>query len=194
VTLLRLRAAGRSAVAVQRERRRLARDLHDGVVQELGWIRSALARGASADEVLPAADRAMAELRAAMSALTGDADESLAVALGREVHVVGERYDLALGLSLDHAVAVPVTHREALVRIAREAVVNAGRHSGGATVDVTLSPGRLVVCDDGSGYDPAYEKQVGFGLTSMRERADAIGARLTVTSTPRHGTCVEVTW
>ena len=180
--------------AVQAERRRLARDLHDGVVQELGWIRAALARGASAEEVRPAADRAMAELRQAIAALTSTPDESLATAVGRAVSEVADQFDRPIGVTLDDSVVVPPQSRRDLVRIAREAVVNAARHSGGTRVDVTLAAGRLTVSDDGSGFDPAYGRPGGFGLTSMRDRADAIGATLTVTSAPGQGTCVEVTW
>jgi signal transduction histidine kinase len=185
---------GQAALAVVGERQRLARDLHDGVVQELGWIRSAVARGAPADAVSAAADRALAEARRALTALTESPDEPLAAAVGRAVCEVGDRYDIPVRLSLDDSVEVSAGHREELVRVAREAVVNAARHSGSPTVRVTLSAGRLSVGDDGDGFDTAYGRPGGFGLTSMRERADAIGAALTITSAPGHGTCVEVTW
>ena len=107
---------------------------------------------------------------------------------------MGDRYDVPVRLALDESAEVPSAHREDLVRLAREAVVNAARHSGSRTVRVTLSHRRLTVGDDGGGFDPAYGRPGGFGLTSMRERADAIGAALTITSAPGHGTCVEVTW
>jgi signal transduction histidine kinase len=185
---------GQAALAVARERQRLARDLHDGVVQELGWIRSAVDRGAPADAVSAAADRALAEARRALTTLTESSDESLAVVVGRVASEVGDRYDVPIRLALDESAEVPSAHREDLVRLAREAVVNAARHSGSPTVQVTLSHRRLTVGDDGGGFDPAYGRPGGFGLTSMRERADAIGAALTISSAPGHGTCVEVTW
>ena len=182
------------ARAVEAERRRLARDLHDGALQELGWVRSALLRGATAAELLPAVDRAMAELREAIAATAADPDEPLAFALTRAVLGVGDRLGVPITMTLDEAVVVEPEVRDGLVGVAREAVTNAARHSGSPTVQVTLSDRRLTVVDDGSGFDPAYEQPGGFGLTSMRERADAIGAALTITSAPGNGTCVEVTW
>jgi signal transduction histidine kinase len=183
-----------AAVAVSAERRRLARDLHDGVVQELGWIRSAVAGSHTVPGVGAAADRALAEARRALTALTQDPDEPLASAVGRAVCEVGDQYDVPIHLSVDKSVEVPVVHREELVRVAREAAVNAARHSGSSTISVTLSQGRLTVGDQGRGFDPAYRRAGGFGLTSMRERAEAIGAALTITSVLGNGTCVEVTW
>jgi signal transduction histidine kinase len=118
----------------------------------------------------------------------------LASAVGRAVCEVGDQYDVPVRLAVDDSVEVSALHREELVRVAREAAVNAARHSGSAAIRVTLSQGRLTVGDDGRGFDPAYQRNGGFGLTSMRERADAIGAALNITSAPGHGTCVEVTW
>lgn len=187
--------AAQAEVAVEAERRRLARDLHDGVVQELGWIRSELARGPERSPTLmAAADRTLAEARRALTALTMPPDEPLASAVQRAVGEVGDRYDVPVRLLLDDSVRVPARHREELVRVAREAVVNAARHSGSPSVTVTLSAGVLTVGDVGRGFDPAYGRHGGFGLTSMRERADAIGAVLRITSAPGRGTCVEVTW
>ena len=192
---IRLGERNRRAIAraVEAERRRLARDLHDGVLQELGWVRSALLRGAPTAELLPAVDRAMTELREAIAAKAAP-DEPLAVALTRAVLGVGDRLRVPITLTLDEAVVVAPAVRDGLVGVAREAVTNAARHSGSSTVRVTLSHRQLTVGDDGGGFDPAYERAGGFGLTSMRERADAIGAALTITSAPGHGTCVEVTW
>ena len=89
------------ARAVEAERRRLARDLHDGALQELGWVRSALLRGATAAELLPAVDRAMAELREAIAANASAPDEPLAVALTRVVLEVGDRLGVPITLTLD---------------------------------------------------------------------------------------------
>jgi signal transduction histidine kinase len=190
----RSRAAARLILVREAERRRLARDLHDGALQELGWVRSALLRGATAGELLPAVDRAMAGLHDAIAAKTSAPDEPLALALTRAVHGVGDRLGVPITLTLDEAVVVAPAVRDELMGVAREAVTNAARHSGSPTVQVTLSDGRLTVGDDGHGFDPTYGRPGGFGLTSMRERADAIGAALTITSAPGHGTCVEVTW
>ena len=189
-----------AAVAVDAERRRLARELHDGVVQELGYIRSEAARvvdpppaGAVA-RIGAAADRALDEARRAISALASSPDEGLASAVRRAASEVGDRYDVPVSLSLDEAVTVAPPAREALVRIAREAVANAARHAGAPAVSVTLAPGRLCVEDEGRGFDPAHGRHGGFGLTSMRERAEAIDALVRIDSRPGRGTRVQVTW
>ena len=141
-----------------------------------------------------AADRALAEARRAVNALASMPDEALAVALGRAASEVGDRYDVAVELDLDDQIVVPPQRREALVRIAREAVSNAARHAQTASVLVWLQDGCLVVEDEGRGFDVSRGRAGGFGLTSMRERAAAIGAAVSVTSVPGQGTRVEVTW
>jgi signal transduction histidine kinase len=73
---------------------------------------------------------------------------------------------------------------EAFSRIVREAITNAGHHAGATTVRVSLDdddPQALEVADDGRGFDADAETS-GFGLTSMRERAAAVGASFTVES------------
>ncbi len=86
--------------------------------------------------------------------------------------------------------------REALLRIACEAVTNAARHGRSDVVRVELSAGRplrMRISDAGVGFDPDAAPGPGhFGLTSMRERASALGGRLSVASAPGRGTEVEV--
>jgi signal transduction histidine kinase len=190
-----------AALAVQSERRRLARDLHDGVVQELGYIRSESKRSghpmAEADVVTrigAAADRALDEARRAINALVVNPDDGLAAAVKRATCEVGDRYDVPVTLHLDESVEVGLDMREALVRIAREAVANAARHARTPTIAVTLSHGCLEVADRGRGFDPSRGRVGGFGLTSMRERAAAIDAAVLVESSPGDGTRVRVSW
>ena len=93
---------------------------------------------------------------------------------------------------------VPLATREALVRISREAVANAVRHGSAGQVRLTLSRAddlRLTVSDDGCGFDPgarARTPAAGFGLVSMRERAEALGGTLAVVSAPGAGTTIDV--
>lgn len=190
-----------AALAVQSERRRLARDLHDGVVQELGYIRAESKRAADrANEpefvarVSAAADRALDEARRAINALVVSPDDGLAAAVQRASCEVGDRYDVPVTLSLDESVCVTPDMREALVRIAREAVANAARHARTPSIAVTLSEGCLEVADWGRGFDPQRGRVGGFGLTSMRERAAAIDAAVVVESAPGDGTRVRVAW
>ena len=85
--------------------------------------------------------------------------------------------------------------REQLLRIVREAVTNAGCHAGADLVRVQFTNGgplHLRVEDDGVGFDPGATDGEGFGLMTMRERAEAIGAEFAVVSSIGRGTSVEV--
>jgi signal transduction histidine kinase len=186
----------RTGIAVEAERRRLARDLHDGVVQELGFIRAQAARTDVPIVIASAADRAMFETRRAIAALVDQTDEPLAALLVDVAHEVGERFDVEVVVEVDGPVPeVEPTTREALVRVAREAVINAARHSGTkGPVRVVLQAGRLTVSDTGCGFDENDHTGGGFGLVSMRERAAEVGATVRLDSVPGAGTTVEVSW
>ena len=82
--------------------------------------------------------------------------------------------------------------REALVRVAREAVSNAARHGGAGevTLALELAQRRLVVADDGCGFDPGAGRR-GHGITSMRERIEGLGGTFSISSSPGAGTRVE---
>jgi signal transduction histidine kinase len=117
--------------AILNERRRIARDLHDGVAQELSFIARRLRRALPdvrnprlADQILRAAERGLDESRRAIAALTRPLDEPLDVVLAHEIGDVAERNETILALSLERGVHVEPDLREALLRIAREAVVN----------------------------------------------------------------------
>ena len=196
--------AARADLAVVEDRRRLARELHDGVVQELSWIKSearVLSRegGDTVQSILDASDRALDEARAAVDALGRDADEPLGYALHRSARDVAERHGARVVVELDDAVRADQHQRHALARIVREAVGNALRHGGADCVRVTLEAtptgGRLVVQDDGRGFDvEAASYDGGYGLTSMRDRARRLPGVCVVVSEPGSGTTVEVTW
>jgi signal transduction histidine kinase len=100
-----------------------------------------------------------------------------------------------LDLELSRGVHVDGDTREALVRIACEAVANAARHGRARVVRVVLEQGVHVhfrIVDDGIGFEPAAPHAGRFGLISMRERAEAVGGSLRVHSAPGAGTAVEV--
>jgi signal transduction histidine kinase len=177
-----------SYVAVLEERRRLARDLHDGLAQELAFIASE-ATGA----VAAAAERALDESRRAIAALTRPIDEPLAVALGQAAEEVAGRVGTSLDLSVEPAASVTPATREALIRIVREAVTNAARHGRARRVHVSLRSGLLRIDDDGEGCDcRAALASPGFGLVSMRERAELVGGTFAFLSAPGIGSTVEV--
>jgi signal transduction histidine kinase len=177
-------------VAVLDERRRLARDIHDGLAQELAYI-AAESRG----ELALAAQRALDESRRAIAALTRPVDEPVAVALAQAAEDVAHRWGTRVRVLIEQSAEVDADQREELVRIVREAVTNAARHAGTEEVRVEIGGGtsfRLRVVDSGRGFDPDTQRR-GHGLISMGERARALGGTLAVRSRHGAGTEVEVT-
>ena len=189
-------------VAVLEERRRIARDLHDGLAQELAFMAAqgrALAEqptGERAELVAGAAQRALDESRRAIAALTRPLDEPLEASVAQCAEEVCGRFDAALVLDVDAGLSADGDTREALLRILREALSNALRHGAARRVTVRLrgpAPLRLQVEDDGTGFDPATASSAGrFGLVSMRERAESLGGTFAVGRRPTGGTTVEV--
>jgi signal transduction histidine kinase len=187
--------AGKLATdAAARERRRIARDLHDGVAQELAYIqrRAARLQGLPGAEIAGAAERALLDSRWAIEHLARPPDEPLDRVLARHASVIAARSGVEVSFSASGTVEAGPEVREALVRILGEAVANA-RHGNATRVHVSLSsePLRLRVIDDGAGFD-AGAGAPGFGLGGMRERAALVGARLRVRSGPGAGTEVAV--
>ena len=184
-----------AAAAAYEERRRMARDLHDGLAQDISFIASQSYRldGERRPEVAAlirqAANRALDESRHAITALTSPVDEPLAKSLVRTVDELASRAGARAEFDLDRDVTASIAAREAIVRIAGEAVNNSVRHGGARTINVSLRCDnglRLTVCDDGSGFGD-NDGNAGFGITSMRERAEALGGRLAIETLPDGG-------
>jgi signal transduction histidine kinase len=195
--------SAQTRVAVLEDRRRLARELHDGVVQELGYIRGesfGIDRDSGLrDRILGACDRALDEARGAVEALGRSADEPLSFVLHRSARQVADRYGGRVVVDLDDAVVANPEQRHALVRITREAVSNAIRHGAASCIQIRLTRTqdgrRLVVEDDGMGFELAgLSGAAGYGLVSMRERAAGLPGAFAIASTPGQGTTVEVSW
>ena len=195
--------------AVQ-ERQRLARDLHDSVSQALYAIVlniAAAQRIGGADptrleailrDAQALAEAGLAEMRALIFELRPEflSQEGLVAALHRQAAAVQARHQLSI--TVDAAVepeAAPAT-KEALYRIAQEALNNIAKHAGARAVVITLeaSTGELVlrVRDDGRGFDAAKSFPGHLGLHSMRERAASVGAVIVISSAPGHGTEVTI--
>jgi signal transduction histidine kinase len=191
--------------AVLDERRRIARDLHDGLAQELAFIvrrsKRTVERGIQESDITQianAAERALDESRRVIATLTRPLDEPLDVVLSEAVKGVADRVGTTVALALEPGVHVEPDVREALVRIAREAVTNAARHGDASLVRVELENGNgltLRIVDDGRGFDHSATRRRrtgGFGFTSMADRVRAIGGVLHVNSVRGTGTTVEV--
>jgi signal transduction histidine kinase len=183
------------------ERRRIARDLHDGLAHELAFIASKAHRSSatSADpdarELAGAADRALDEARRAITVLSSTAPQSLVTAVTQTAEDLGARLDLQVQLDLAADVDAPPAVTEHVLRIVREAITNSANHGHPNCVTVSLRKDdgvRLVITDDGCGFDVDSASGSGFGLLSMRERAASIGAGFVLVSAPTRGTRIEV--
>lgn len=195
-----------AAAAVQAERRRMARELHDGVAQELAYIvsqASSLARNeppaGPLRSIALAGERALIDSRRSILTLTSPEPGTLRAALADQATQWAERAGLKLDLAVDDDVTTSPEMRHAILRIVQEAISNAVRHSGATKIMVSLSArdGAVTVriSDDGRGLgaQPHPEQMLrGFGLVSMAERAEAFGGQLRLQSEPGRGTVVEV--
>jgi signal transduction histidine kinase len=190
-----------SEAAVLRERQRLARELHDGLAQELAYI-SAQAQQLSGERaaergraIARSADRALRESRYAISALMEPPEGSVDAML-RQAALDAVRGRATVEVDVHGDAKVAPEAREALRRIVAEAARNAVRHGGASRIDVTLwCPGELMLCvsDNGRGFNPQADVKPGsYGLVTMRERAEALGGLLEIRSAPGGGATVEV--
>ncbi len=189
-----------SAAAVLEDRRRMARDLHDGLAQELAYIsRNLDADGSSTEDagrrLHMAVERAQFELRSAISALAPPGGQAVGAVLAQAASQTAERCRIGLDLDIVPDVRLSPTRAEALVRVACEAITNAAKHSGAARVTLRLerdgSLVRMHIADRGCGFDTSVPGG-GFGLVSMRERIRSVGGELRIKSGPGRGSEVEV--
>jgi signal transduction histidine kinase len=202
---LRLELQG---AAIERERLRVAAEVHDGLAQDLALAVRELAFLAT-DPPERDAQGSRDRLRAAVTSahkVVRDrlVDLSTSLPLGgvrTAVEEVCERFSqrgLPVRLTVEAApVDTPPAVTAALVRVLSEALANAVKHAGAATVDVRLSaePGAiaLLVADDGSGFDPDGDAGGGnghLGLSLMRSRASEAAGELEIRSAPGAGTTV----
>ena len=187
------------------EHQRIARDLHDTVIQRL------FATGMSLQGVLnlvsgPAADRVaravddldatITEIRTTIFGLRHSGDDTNSVRaqvlelVGESAVHLGFRPRVALDGPVDTAVTPGVADH--LLPVVREALSNVARHAQATTAEVVVRAGEdveLTVLDDGVG--PPSEPRAGSGLRNMAERAEALGGTFEVTPRPTGGTCLQ---
>jgi signal transduction histidine kinase len=198
------------SLATNEERQRLAREIHDGVAQELvmvGYgIDNALATlpdeaGQTAEELRQLrgeVTRVITELRLSLFELRSEVDRhgGLAAAIAEYARTVGQSAGLRVHLSLDESTArLPAATEAELLRIAQEAITNARKHAGAANLWVTCAVdppyAQIEVSDDGQGI--AEQRPDGrYGLAIMAERAERIRGRLEIKPRPPTGTTVAV--
>ncbi len=196
------------ALATVEERRRLAREIHDGIAQEvasLGYVVDDLSARASDPQtredlatLRSELTRIVSELRLSIFDLRTDVQPAsgLGAALTSYVRSVGTGSSLTVHLVLDEsAYRLPIEAETELLRVAQEAITNARKHARARNLWVTcrVDPPRafLRVADDGTGLGSARPDS--FGLEIMRERAARLGASLTVRNRVGGGTVIEVT-
>jgi PAS domain S-box-containing protein len=206
----RLRELARRLMETEEtERRKLNRELHDRVAANLSAaslglnvVRSQLPAqdAAAARERLGALEKLLAETvrqaRDLMAELSPPAleDYGLLAALQAHAEVLEARSGLEVSVSGSDPDPRPALAVEtALFRIAQEALSNVLKHAGVSRAQIELAGARLTIRDAGRGFDPgAGAAAPSWGMRTMRERAEAIGASLSVESAPGSGTRVTV--
>jgi PAS domain S-box-containing protein len=201
------------ALAALRERERVARELHDGLAQLLGFVRlqAEAARGllrrdpttaeAYLSRLANSALDAHGEVRAFITGSASGPGVGWLAAIAASTRRTGEDAGLDVELRVspdldDDALAEPVAAH--LIRIVQEALHNVRKHARASRVTVTVDADdawvAVVVADDGAGLaDPAASTtDTGFGLRFMHERAAVAGGSLAIASGPEKGTRVSV--
>ena len=195
-------------LATADERRRLAREIHDGIAQEVASI------GYAVDEMIADSDsreqrdslralrneltRLVSELRLSIFDLRSEVSQSagFGAALTDYVRQVGTRSGMSVHLSLNETPQrLRVEVETEILRIAQEAITNARRHSGASNLWVTFAAdpphATLSIADDGHGL--GTPRSDSYGLRIMRERAERIGASLEIRSREGGGAQVSLT-
>lgn len=197
-------------LSVVEERNRLARDLHDSVTQTLFSVVLNAEAAATLVDRDPAeakerlsrlreqAQGALQEMRALIFELRPPdlAADGLEATLRKHVEVLRRVRPVTIDLRVSGESALPSAVEQGLFRIAQEALNNALKHSRAARITIDLAvdakQALLTVCDDGAGFDVAtqHRRSKRLGLTSMRERAEALGGALHIESQHGAGTRV----
>jgi signal transduction histidine kinase len=212
----RLRQLSHRLIEVEEaERRNINRELHDRIGQNLatlnlnlGMIRSELtgetlrAVGPRMNDSHELLGDTMAQVRNLMAELRPVAldDYGLVAALRTYAGEFSKRFGTQVRITGgDLAPRLPLPAETALFRIAQEALNNVSKHAHAAKAEVRIAeaPGGVVlsIIDDGTGFEVAKQRPEdarSWGMTTMRERAEAVGATLTIESAPGRGTRIEV--
>jgi signal transduction histidine kinase len=201
--------SGQLRTAQEQERKFLSRELHDQVGQMLTGLRmelTAVSRTTTDRDLLVTLDRAKSTVEQTLGIVRNIAmllrpsmldDLGLTPALTWLVREVSRSSSIEIKREIDDRVdQLPDAHRTCLYRVVQEALTNISRHSGArnAELRVSVTSGwvRVLVKDDGRGFEVAAQKKRGLGLVGMEERVRELGGNLHVTSIPGRGTLVEI--
>jgi len=204
----------RSVTAQEDERSRLAKELHDGVIQALVSalyrLQFAMAGArdlpeevrASLEEARETLDASIDEMRRLIEGLRPPLLDDLGLARAVERYAVsmGETAGLRLELRLQEVDGLLPEAEMSIYRTAQESINNVFKHSRCRSCEVVMGTSEdaleLTITDDGVGFDldeTASRTEGSFGLASMRERAESLGGRLEVDTAPGRGTRVTLT-
>lgn len=197
-------------VAALEERQRLARELHDSVSQALYGIalgartaqtqleRDPAKLAEPLDYILSLAEAGLSEMRALIFELRPESlqNEGLVAALTKQSDALRARHKLDLVTHFDPEPEIPLEAKEALYRIAQEALHNVAKHAHAARVELSLRThdGKLTleIRDNGKGFDTSREYAGHLGMKSMPERAAQVGGTFHIESQPGIGTTIRV--
>jgi two-component system nitrate/nitrite sensor histidine kinase NarX len=202
------------AVAVLEERQRLAQNLHDAINQSLfsaGLIAEVLPRlwDRDPEEALQSLEDLRRLTRGAQAEMRGLLVELKPLILTDSVladllHQLGNALTGRINIPVIVTVmgpeqqSLPAKVQVAFYRICQEALHNIIKHAQATQVEIKLKiePGtiELIIRDDGRGFDPSHIPSGHYGLTMMKERAQAVNAVLTITGQPGQGTVVVISW
>jgi signal transduction histidine kinase len=188
---------------------RLARDVHDGLSQDLWLAKLKQGRLAQVPELTAeakaliaelgdAVDRALSGARSVLATMrTGSDSPTIAESLERAVDDFSDRFGIRTEFTSQGAApALPSRTAAELLRIVQEALTNVRKHADATVVRVTATWGgsafEVSVVDNGRGFDPGFADGASYGIRGMRERAGLIGAEVEIVSRPRDGTRVIV--
>lgn len=200
------------AEAVVAERNRIANELHDSVTQALYsasliaealpkvWQKHPEEAMRSLEELRALTQGAQAEMRTLLLELRpGElADRKLSELLRQLIDAMSARTELPISLTVVGDYQVPNKVQIAYYRITQEALNNISKHAQAKRAWINLRSGQeqstLLIGDDGCGFNLEQRQIQQLGVKIMGERAEAIGADLTIESRPDQGTTVTVVW
>lgn len=198
--------------AILNERGRLAREMHDGLAQTLGYLKmrsGQIARWVDAGqtqraaealrEFTEAANNAYLDLRATLDGLRFPLTDgaSLGACLRKCASDFENQTGLTVELNVQAEPVLTVPTQAHLLRLVQESLTNIRKHARASQVQLALAQAEqrlhLTITDNGQGFDPnADPPDTQHGLRLMRERAALLGAQLHITSAPQHGTRIAI--